>query len=180
LIDKNELIIIGKITKPVGLRGEVKVLAITDFPERFRRLKSVYIISPDENEILTDKYEGVNKFRIKKVTGLDSAIRITFENYGKIEDVSFLRNCFICVEEKNRYKLPKDYFYFYDMIGCEVYNGEELIGRVLNVENYGSSDLFSVQTKDGNRILIPFIKEFVKKIDIKNRRILADLIEGFI
>lgn len=180
MIDKNELIIIGKITKPVGLKGELKVLPITDFPVRFRKLKSVYIISSDEKEIITDIHTGSNKFRIKKVTGIDSMIRILFDKYDKIEDVSYLRNCFICVEEKDRFKLPKDLFYFYDLIGCEVYNGDELVGEVINVENYGGSDVFSVQTRDGNRILIPFIKEFTKNVDIKNKKISVALIEGFI
>jgi 16S rRNA processing protein RimM len=180
LIDKDELIIIGKITKPVGLKGELKVLAITDFPKRFSRLKSVFILSSNEKEILTDMHTGSNKFKVRKVTGIDSAIRILFDKYDRIEDVSFLRNCYICVEEKDRYKLPKNLYYFYELIGCDVYYGEDLIGKVVNVENYGSSDVFSVLNKVGNRILIPFIKEFTKNVDIKNKKISVTLIEGFI
>jgi 16S rRNA processing protein RimM len=180
LIDKDQLVIIGKITKPVGLKGEMKVLVITDFPERFKGLKSVYILNQEENELLTDKFTGNLKFMIGKTTGSDSMLRITFNKYDSLEKVLFLKNCLICIPEKDRYKLPKNVYYFYDMIGCEIYNKDELIGSVSKIENYGSAELLSVKTKEGNIVLIPFIKEFVKTVDLASKRINVELIEGFL
>jgi len=180
LINKDQLVIIGKITKPVGLKGELKILVITDFPERFKGLKDVYILNQEENELLTDSYTGNLKFKIRKVTGSDSIIRISFDKYDSLEKVSFLKNCLICIPEKDRYKIPRNIYYFYELIGCEVFDKDELIGAVTKIENYGSTELFSVRTKEGNIVLIPFIKEFVKNVDLTKKRISVVLIEGFL
>jgi len=180
LIDKDQLIIIGKITKPVGLKGELKVLAITDFPDRFKKLKDVYLLNKEETGLLTNSYTGEMKFRIKDAKVSDSILRISFDQYDSLEKVLFLKSCLICIPEKNRYKLPKNLYYFYDLIGCEVYDKGEMLGTVKKIENYGSAELISVQTMKGNIILIPFIKEFVKNVDLSKKRISVELIEGFL
>jgi len=180
LIEKDQLIIIGKITKPVGLKGELRVLSITDFPDRFKKLKDVYLLNQEETELLTNSYTGEIKFSIKNVTVSDTILRITFDQYDSVEKVTFLKSCLICIPEKDRYKLPKNVYYFYDLIGCDIYEKGEMLGTLKKIENYGSAELFSVQTREGNIILIPFIKEFVKNVDLNKRRISVELIEGFL
>jgi 16S rRNA processing protein RimM len=179
LIDKDQLIIIGKITKPVGLKGELKVLAITDFPDRFKKLKDVYLLDKEETGLLANSYTGDIKFRIKDVKVSDSILRISFDHYDSPEKVTILKSCFICIPEKYRYKLPKNQYYFYDLIGCEVYDKGDILGTVKKIENYGSAELISVQTLKGSIILIPFIKEFVKNVDLTKKMISVELIEGF-
>ncbi|MCI0473295.1 MAG: ribosome maturation factor RimM, partial [Ignavibacteria bacterium] len=125
-------------------------------------------------------YTGDIKFSIKDVTFSDSMLRISFDYYDSIEKVLFLKSCLICIPEKDRYKLPKNVYYFYDLIGCEVFDKGEMLGTVKKIDNYGSAELISVQTKEGNVIMIPFIKEFVKNVDLSKKRISVELIEGFL
>ena len=83
------------------------------------------------------------------------------------------------IDEKDRVKIDKGSFYFYELVGSEFYDKGILIGKVKSVVNYGSGDLFNIDT-NGREILIPFLKEFIVNIDIKKKRIDADLIDGFI
>lgn len=83
------------------------------------------------------------------------------------------------IDEKDRVKISEGSYYFYDLIGCEVFDKDKLIGKVKSVVNYGSGDLFNISA-GGKEILIPFRKEFINKIDTDKKRIDATLIEGFI
>jgi 16S rRNA processing protein RimM len=83
------------------------------------------------------------------------------------------------IPEKNRVILEDGSFYFYELINAEVFEKDELLGKVLSVQNYGSGDLINVKHND-KEILIPLNKEFIKKIDIANKRVEVELIDGFL
>jgi len=174
LPEKESYICIGKIVKSVGLKGGLKVNLLTDFPERFLELKQVFLF--DETSDLF--YRNREALRIINCNLYKSFAVIMIEGIVNRDQADNLRNYLVMIPEHSRIKLPEDKFYYYEVIGCDVYNRGELIGKVDNIVNYGSGDLLSIKSSKGE-ILIPIRDEFIVNIDTAGRRIDADLIEGF-
>ncbi|MCE1164853.1 MAG: ribosome maturation factor RimM [Bacteroidetes bacterium] len=178
MIDSNQLLYIGKISGTFGIKGSVKVIPLTDFPERFRVTEYVYLVDGKKGELIKNKFTDSLEFRIKDSVVSGGIVKLAFDNFDGIGDAEKLKGLLVGVEEKNRVELPEGMFYFYEMIGCKVYDKGVYAGEVSSVDNYGSSDLLVV--KNGKKsFFIPLLKEFVKKIDVDAKRIDAELIEGF-
>ena len=179
LPDPNKFIAIGKIVKPIGIKGNLKVIYLTDFPDRFNDLEKVFLFDEIKNSFYSDKGSSGFEFVISEQKSFDKYLNIKFEGYDSINEINEFINLIIMIDEKDRVKIDKGSFYFYELVGSEFYDKGILIGKVKSVVNYGSGDLFNIDT-DGREILIPFLKEFIVNIDIKKKRIDADLIDGFI
>ncbi|MCX6164443.1 MAG: ribosome maturation factor RimM [Ignavibacteriae bacterium] len=178
---EDKFISIGKITKAIGLKGYVKVLNLTDFPERFKSLESIKLFNEKENLILINKFSDSENFYIKDVIYDKDSVKILLDDYDDINSVKNLIGCFLIIEESKRKKLDKGLFYYYDLIGLDVKYKDEKVGKVLSVENYGGQDLFKIKLTDANKdVLIPFVDEFIKKIDIENKFIEIEVIDGML
>jgi len=86
----------------------------------------------------------------------------------------------LLVEEKDRFEPPGNKPYYYELINLDAYSGDKLIGKISGVENYGADDLLKISIPDKPEILVPYRNEFVSKIDLKNKSIHLNLIEGFL
>lgn len=177
-MDYQNCLSIGKIVKPIGLKGIVKVISLSDFPERFLKCGIVYLFDERAASFLKSRNGGSLNFEIKECSHGNGFLRIGFKGYDRIEDVTELIGSIIMIDEKERVELEEGQFYFYDLIGLEVYDKGSFIGKIDSVVDYGSGDLFRI-LNDGKEILIPFMKEFVKEIDLSGKRINVELIEGF-
>jgi 16S rRNA processing protein RimM len=165
-----EYLSIGQIINIHGFRGEVKVYPLTDDVNRFKKLKEVFI--EENNQLIKYEVEGV-KFQsstiIMKLKGIDTE-----------EAANKLRNFYIKVDRRSAVKLPRDTYFICDLIDLEVYDDSGLLlGKVKDVLQTGSNDVYVVQTADKD-ILIPALKEVVREIDIRNGKILVKLPEGLI
>lgn len=178
-MDRNDFIAVGKIVKPIGLKGNLKVFLLTDFPERFRNLKELYLFDENGNVFFKNELTGNYKFKISECSVNAKFVNLKFEGYSSIEETRELINLFTLIEEKDKIKISKDDFYYYEMIGLNVFDKGKLIGEVIAIEDYGSGDLFRIRCED-KEIYVPFRKEFIKKIDIGNKRIDTELIDGFL
>jgi ribosomal 30S subunit maturation factor RimM len=87
---------------------------------------------------------------------------------------------FILIEESKKKKLPKGQHYFHELIDFDIYSDNELIGKVAAFENYGGDDLIKIKTLNGEDKHIPYRKEFVEKIDEKEKRVYVKMIDGLI
>lgn len=171
ILREEDLIVIGKVTKAYGLKGEIKVLPLTDFPHRFLSLKEVLIVK--NGEIKKGKVERVkagNRFYILKFNGFDTR-----------KESEYLVGSFLEVERENLVQLPKNSFFVFDILGCEIINDSgEVIGKVKDVIRNSifdknkeiRQDIYAVESFHSKReILIPASKEFIKDIDIENKKI---------
>ena len=143
-------IIIGKIGAVRGLNGELKLIPLTDFEDRFDNLKTVDI---DSKTLQIDYVKSVGKNLI---------IRLVLKyNYLNLKSEAA--------------PLAEGEFYTFDIIGLEVsdLNGNKL-GVVNEVLKTGSNDVFAAKSDDGREILIPALKRVIKKIDIENKSMLID------
>lgn len=165
-----EWIQIGKIINTHGIKGEVRVYPLTDYVERFEELKEIYV---GETKL---------KLHISSVTYKKGIPILKFKEYDNINDVIKYKDEYIYIDEKNRVELPEGHYFIYEIIGCDVYdNFQNIIGKVKEVLQLSSNDVYVVKDKGSDKeYLIPAIKDVVKVVDIKNKRIIIKPMEGMI
>ncbi|MDQ3019074.1 MAG: ribosome maturation factor RimM [Bacteroidota bacterium] len=179
MLDINNFIAIGKITKTIGIKGNLKIISLTDFPERFLKLKKIFLYNEISKQFFINNLSSRYEFNISECKIYDKCINLKLEDYDSIEKSSELINLILMIDESQRVKLDDGSYYFYELVDSEIFDKGNPIGKIVSVVNYGSGDLFNV-TSGGKEILIPYRKEFVKSIDVKNKRIDVDLIDGFL
>lgn len=180
-MQQKDLISIGKISKPIGLKGYLKVISLTDFPERFVKKKKFKIYNEKEKTTLLDKYSDSEYFTMKDVIFDRDYIKILFENYEEINLVGKLVGCLIVLEEAERMQLEKGKYYLYDLIDADIIHHNEKIGKLISIENYGGQDLFKIKLdKEKKEVLIPFVDNFIKSVDIAKKIIEIEVIDGML
>ncbi|MBM4763954.1 ribosome maturation factor RimM [Bacillus sp. B15-48] len=165
---------VGKIVNTHGLRGEVRVISRTDFPEeRYKTGNMLFLFKSGEKEPIE---LVVSSHRTHKNFDL-----LTFEGYDNVNQVEAMRDGILKVPESQRGTLEEGEYYFQDIIGCLVatIDGEE-IGKIVEILTPGANDVWVVKAKKGKEILIPYIEDVVKKVDIKEKLILIEPIEGLL
>ncbi|NLN15092.1 MAG: ribosome maturation factor RimM [Tissierellia bacterium] len=162
--------IVGKIINTHGIKGEVKVYPLTDDIERFSDLEKVYI------------GDSKKKFHIDRVRYHKGFPIIGFREIQDINEVLPYRDEYIYVDQEDRIVLPEDHYFIHDLIDCSVYDMDNnLIGILKDVIQYTANDVYVVKDEANRKeYLIPAVKEFVKEVDIENKRIYIDPIEGMI
>lgn len=152
-------IVVGNISKPQGVRGEVKITPLTDDAERFNRLKKVFV---DDKEFIVEKARVSANGVFVKLKGIDD------RNAAEL-----LRNKDLSVERQDAVKLGKDRYFIVDVIGCEVFVQNERIGKLVDVLQYGAADVYVISTKKG-RAMIPAISRILLDVDVENKKIILD------
>lgn len=161
---------VGKIVNTHGVKGEVKILTASDFAaERFKPGKVLMIPFKDERVTLTIKsYRTHKNFHM-----------IAFEGLNNINDVEKYKGLDVYQEIENEDIILEENEYFYsDIIGCTVFDGEREIGIVNDIFETGANDVWVVQ--GDKEYLIPYIEDVVKSIDIDNKKIIIEAIEGLL
>ena len=158
-----EKIIIGKIGAVRGLNGELKLIPLTDFADRFDNLEKVDI---DGKILQVDYVKSVGKNLV-----------IRFNDYTNRESAQKLTSKLMKVDKSEAAPLTEGEFYTFDIIGLEVLDlNKNKLGKVTEVLKTGSNDVFVTKVDDGREILIPALKRVVKKIDLENRIMLVDAV----
>lgn len=163
---------IGQIVNTYGIKGFVKVVPFTDDITRFDDLKSVYV----------DIKGKLTQYSIEEVKYSKNLVLIKFKEILDINEAEKLRNYYLKIDRKDAIKLPKDTYFIADLIGLDVYVEEsnELLGKVYDIYSTGSNDIYVVKDELGKQVLLPGTKEVIKVIDLKNGKILVNLIKGLV
>ena len=166
-----EYLEIGQIVNTFGIKGQVKVVPFTDDITQFDTLKQIYI----------EKRKNLELFKIEKSNYHKNMIILKLKGIDTPEQAESLRNCYIKINRKDARKLPEGTYFIVDLIGLDVYTDEEkLLGTLEDIYNAGSSDIYVVRTSEGKQILLPAIKDVIKKVDIENKKVIVHIIEGLI
>ena len=166
-----EYLEIGQIVNTFGIKGKVKVVPFTDDITQFDTLKQIYI----------EKRKNLELFEIEKSNYHKNMIILKLKGIDTPEQAESLRNCYIKINRKDARKLPEGTYFIVDLIGLDVYTDEEkLLGTLEDIYNAGSSDIYVVRTSEGKQILLPAIKDVIKKVDIENKKVIVHIIEGLI
>lgn len=159
---------VAKIYKPHGLKGEVSVGLLTDFPERLTEGKQVYI---GESHI-PSKIDTIRKMGKKYL--------ISFEGNYSVDSVGSFRNQIVYIHDKNLPVLTDNDYYHHDLLGMRVFSTEDHeIGFLVEIICTGANDVYIIKPegKDAKEVLIPAIKAVVKNVDIKNKKMIVKLQE---
>ncbi len=157
-------IIIGRIGAAHGIRGEVRVNPMTDFPERFHDMTEVYV----DNALL----------EIEAVRYHGDKILMKFMGYETRNDAETLKGKMLSVPRSEAMPLNEGEYYTFDIIGLDVFDVDgNALGKVTNVLETGSNDVYVVKSDDGKEILVPALKAVVKEINIDESRMVVDLPE---
>jgi 16S rRNA processing protein RimM len=165
---------VGKIVNTHGIKGEVRVVSKTDFAdERYKPGNQVYLFMPDSKEPLE---LTIDTHRVHKNFDL-----LTFKGYEDVNKVEKFKGGVLKIHENQLTELDEDEFYFHEIIGCLVFTtkGEE-IGKVREILTPGANDVWVVKGKDGKDMLIPYIEQVVKKVDVKEQVILIEPMDGLL
>ena len=177
MINKNEWLTVGLITSCHGINGQVKVKSLSDFEERF--IKPGLRWLQKENEP-PSKIELISGF---KNPGKETFI-LRFKGISTRNHAEKLKNCKILVKTNKLPKLNKEEFHLLELINLQVkiLENEELkiIGKVIDLENEKNNLLVIELLKDQKKVLVPFVKEIVPLIDIKNNFIMINPPKGLL
>lgn len=162
---------IGKIVNTHGIRGELKIVRITDFENRFESGNTVYLQDSDEYKALT-----ISSHRVHK--GFDL---VQFKGYENINEVEGWKGKVLTIDEEQLTDLEEDEYYYHEIIGCKVITtGDEKLGEVKEILSPGANDVWVVKRPHAKDLLIPYIEQVVKNVDIENSTITVELMEGML
>lgn len=163
---------VGKIINTHGIHGEVKVKRITDLEERFHVGETIYI-RLDDSEVISlviDKHRVHHQFDL-----------LHFKGFDQIDDVTPFKGKYLKIKEEQLTELSEDEYYYHEIIGCKVLTMDhEEVGKIEAILSPGANDVWVVKTKEGKEILIPFIKDVVKHIDVQNKLVKIEPMEGLL
>lgn len=164
-------VLIGQIVNVHGIKGEVKVYPYTDDVEYLsKKLKKVYL-----DEKLKEGFKTSCRVQkgmlLMRISGIDS-----------VEKAEALRNKYIYISDDTLDKLEEDNYYVKDLIGCDIIDikNDEILGRLDYIFNTGANDVYEVTTTSNTKVYLPAIKQVIKKVDIKSRKIYVEIMEGLI
>lgn len=161
------MVVVGKIISSYGVRGEAKVLPLTYSNERFAQLEEVFVSEPGGYRTLTiEGYRTSGRYVI-----------IKFQEITSREEVKRLQGRELLIREEQSPPLPEGVYYHYQILGLDVYFTDgTYIGRVTNIIETGSNDVYVVTGE--REVLVPAIQEVIKEIDLKEKRMIINPVEG--
>jgi 16S rRNA processing protein RimM len=157
---------VGKVVRPWGLRGDVKVESLTDFPDRFEPGETLWL-------------DGVER-EIEAVRWQKAALYLKLAGIDGTDEAEAWRDHLLEVPETDLHELEADEFYHHQLIGLRVHTeaGEEL-GTVREVLPTGSNAVLVVRGPRGE-VLLPFIQDVVKRIDLAGGSLSVELLDGLL
>lgn len=161
---KSDLIEVALLGKSVGLKGFLKLHNRGDFPKQFK--KNVKFIDKDGNELVVKSYNSANS-------------SILFYGFEDIELAKTLVNRVIYTtkeETRKNCRLKKDEFFYFDILGCQILENDQVLGVIEDIEDTGANHLFYINTDESlvesgsaKNFYIPYIDIYIQKVDIENK-----------
>ena len=177
MINKNEWLIVGLITSCHGINGQLKVKSLTDFEERFLKPGMRWLQKENEPPSQIKLISGF------KQPGKESFI-IKLKGINTRNLAEQLKEFKILVKANNLPKLKKEEFHLLELINLQVKTFEKdklkIIGKVINLENEKNNLLVIELFKNHKEVFIPFVKEIVPKVDIKNNFLIINPPNGLL
>ena len=157
-------IVIGRVGAAHGIHGDLRIIPLTDFPERFSALREVMV--------------GDELLHVAHVKPQGKNFLMRFREYAVREDAQRLTGRLLTVARAEAAPLDEGEYYVFDIVGLTVYDEEDNeLGSVENVLRTGSNDVYAVRSEDGRELLIPALRAVVQSIDVPSGRMTVRLPE---
>ena len=158
-------IVIGKIVAPHGVRGDIRILPLTEKPEQFLDLE--YLLLHDGRK-LTVKHARFHK----------RMVLVTTEEIKSMNEAEFLRDQEVLIKAEDLPELEEGQFYVADLVGLPVFDEEgKQIGTFKDSLSTGSNDVYVIAVPGQKDYLLPALKKYVKEINLAEKRIVVELPE---
>ncbi|GCF92157.1 ribosome maturation factor RimM [Enterococcus florum] len=164
---------VGKIVNTHGIRGEVRVISQTDFPEeRYQVGNLLYLFKEKESPL---------KLTIASHRKHKNFDLLSFEGYTTINQVEPFRDSLLKVSEEQLDELGENEFYYHEIIGLKVIDEKESeLGEIIEILSPGANDVWVVKRKGKKDALIPYIESVVQEIDLNAGVVRVEIPEGLI
>ena len=160
-----ELYTVGKIVNTHGIRGEVKVVATTDFvDQRFADGATLYLVKKDQAPVeLTVEHARMHKFK----------------QFNNINEVQHFRDAELKVADQGQAELEEGQYYYHQIIGltAETVDGR-VLGKIKEILAPGANDVWVVDREQKTDLLLPVIDDVVKEVDLAGGKVIVELLEG--
>jgi 16S rRNA processing protein RimM len=167
-----DLIAVGRISKPIGTRGEVKIFPLTHDKHRFSCLSDVWL----GNEAAKVELKKIVKVRIDA-----KQVVLNFDGIDTVEEAEKIRDLFLFVPKEDAVKLRDGSYFVDDVIGCEVVTEEQMaVGVITDLLSLPMNNDLWVVKKGAKEVLIPVVKAIVRQVDVKNKRITIHALDGLL
>jgi 16S rRNA processing protein RimM len=172
-VKERDLVLVGKILKEFGLKGEVKVSSLIEPLDDFLALKKFYVFL---------KNGGKKTLKVvNQRSGGGHTLIIKFDGIDSRDLAEELRGMELYVEKENLAPSGEGEYYFFELEGLDVRDEKRgKIGKLTYIHKYPAQDVFEITDEKGKEILIPAVSEFIRKIDIEGGEIIVNLPEGLI
>lgn len=153
-----ELYLTGIILKPKGLKGELKIQPVTDFPESFLRRRHYHVGRTPEETVIR---------RVLSSKLSQGFAWLVLEGIATREDAEAIAGCRLYVTTDELEPLPDDRAYLHDLIGLEVFDQEQgRVGMITDVLPMPAQDVYEIDT-GSRKVLVPAVDDFIKEIDLE-------------
>jgi len=160
---------VGQIVNTFGINGLLKVMPYTDDIQRFEELEYVLI----------EKNKKLLKYQIEEVKYQKQMVLLKLKGIDDINQAEEFKGCYLKINRKDAKELPKGTYFIADLIGLNVYTDDgKILGKIDDIFNYGSNDIYVVKDELGKQILLPAIKEVIIQIDLENEKMIVHLLKG--
>ena len=157
---------IGIVAGVHGVNGDLKVYPYSNDPENLSRQK-FFLVDGKKYDVLSARLQG--KFLVLHLKGIES-----------MNEAEAMKNTVLHLPREFAAPLDEGEYYIEDLIGCEVYENSILLGKIDDILETGSNDVYSVINDNGAEILIPVLKTVVIDIDIDLKRVEVKLPKGLV
>lgn len=162
---------LGQIVNTFGVKGLVKVKPFTDDVTQFETLES----------ILVEKNKSTIEMKIEEVKYHKDMVLLKLEGVEDMTAAEKYKGCYIKIPRSKARKLEEGEYFIADIIGSDVYTDTgDFLGRVDDIYNTGSNDIYVVKDELGKQVLLPAIKDVLLDIDIENKKVTVHLLKGLV
>lgn len=169
-----DTVLVGRVVRPHGIRGEIKVEIHSDVAERFAPGSELLLVASSPSA------EGSRTVRIRTSRPVRGGLLIGFEGYDTRDQVEAIRGARLEVERSRVPEAPAGSYYHYELIGCHCFDERHGdLGQVADLVEDGGGYLLRVSRGDRN-LLIPFVAAFLEKVDVAGGRIDLRLPPGLV
>jgi 16S rRNA processing protein RimM len=170
-----DFLIVGKILRPHGVRGELKVDVRTRYPEWLAEQVELYL-GRDQHDV-----ESATRYEVKSIRHHRQHMLITLDGINSREEADLHRDKYVLIRLDQAMPLEEGEFYTFQLIGIAVYtNAGEYLGDLVDIMETGANDVYILKGSPRGEILIPDTDEVIEEIDIDERKMTINPIPGLL
>ncbi|MDX1991588.1 MAG: ribosome maturation factor RimM [bacterium] len=167
-------LLLGEILRPHGIRGELRVKMLTDYPERIAGLKAVFLgTSPEDRDITSHAVEHMRMhqdYGLLKLHGVDDR-----------NEAELLRSLLVMVRIEDAVPLEDDEIYLFQLIGLEVRTADGAVfGEITDVLETGANDVYVIASREHGEVLLPVIPDTIVETNVDEGFVTVNIPEGLL